>query len=272
MRGGRSHERLGAAAIAAMRGSRSSCAPSGPGPGQVDPVVRKRYVELPPPTRDDDTADLLRLEKAFGPLHVDLDLLRRTAAHDFAGKRFSRHGRGGRWLAVDFEPRQQRVGRLRRGPGPGHEPTLAAALVRRPQRSRTGGGGPIESADPLRRRRGLPHPPRSHQIQMPCGQLQATITQAVDEMIGELCQEAGLSRRHVYEITVAGNTTMQQIFCGVDPGRWARCRLFPPPAAACCFGCPAGVEHSVRAAGPGCCRPSAVSWAATRWPASWPPA
>jgi uncharacterized 2Fe-2S/4Fe-4S cluster protein (DUF4445 family) len=32
----------------------------------TDPVVRKRYVELPLPGRGDDDADLLRLEKALG--------------------------------------------------------------------------------------------------------------------------------------------------------------------------------------------------------------
>ena len=37
-------------------------------------------------------------------------------------------------------------------------------------------------------------------------------------MIGELCDATGIARRQVYHATLAGNTTMQQIFCGIDPG------------------------------------------------------
>ncbi len=49
-------------------------------------------------------------------------------------------------------------------------------------------------------------------------QLQRTVVEAVDAMIGELCGAAGIARRQVYTVTLAGNTTMQQIFCGIDPG------------------------------------------------------
>ena len=37
-------------------------------------------------------------------------------------------------------------------------------------------------------------------------------------MIGELCDATGIARRQVYNVTLAGNTTMQQLFCGIDPG------------------------------------------------------
>ena len=36
-------------------------------------------------------------------------------------------------------------------------------------------------------------------------------------MIGELCDASGIARRQVYTVTLAGNTTMQQLFCGIDP-------------------------------------------------------
>ena len=36
-------------------------------------------------------------------------------------------------------------------------------------------------------------------------------------MIGELCDASGIGRRQVYTATLAGNTTMQQLFCGIDP-------------------------------------------------------
>ena len=46
----------------------------------ADPMIRKRYVELPMPGRGDDEPDLLRLEKAVGPLEVGLELLRELPA------------------------------------------------------------------------------------------------------------------------------------------------------------------------------------------------
>ena len=49
-------------------------------------------------------------------------------------------------------------------------------------------------------------------------QLQRLVAEALDEMIGELCDATGIARRQVYHATLAGNTTMQQIFCGIDPG------------------------------------------------------
>ena len=58
-----------------------------------------------------------------------------------------------------------------------------------------------------------------HARQRPDGlrQLHEAIAAAVDEMIGELCQQAGIPRDRIYEVAFAGNTTMQQLLCGVDP-------------------------------------------------------
>ena len=35
-------------------------------------------------------------------------------------------------------------------------------------------------------------------------------------MIGQLCRQAGIPRERIYEVAFAGNTTMQQLLCGVD--------------------------------------------------------
>ena len=37
------------------------------------------------------------------------------------------------------------------------------------------------------------------------------------ELINAACAEAGVSPREIYEITFAGNTTMQHLLCGIDP-------------------------------------------------------
>ena len=47
--------------------------------------------------------------------------------------------------------------------------------------------------------------------------LRETVASAIDGMIGELCRQAGIARDRVYELTVSGNTTMQQLLCEVDP-------------------------------------------------------
>ncbi len=47
-------------------------------------------------------------------------------------------------------------------------------------------------------------------------QLQGTIAEAMDEMIGALCSQAGISRERIGEVVLAGNTAMQQLLRGVD--------------------------------------------------------
>jgi len=46
--------------------------------------------------------------------------------------------------------------------------------------------------------------------------LQRKIVDCINGMIRDLCKEAGISERDIYEITAAGNTTMQHILLGID--------------------------------------------------------
>ncbi len=48
-------------------------------------------------------------------------------------------------------------------------------------------------------------------------QLQEAIRSALDEMIGQLCSAADVQRERIYQLAIAGNTTMQQLLSGVDP-------------------------------------------------------
>ena len=47
--------------------------------------------------------------------------------------------------------------------------------------------------------------------------LQARIIESINEIAAECCQKAGVDCRQVYEITVAGNTTMNHLLLGIDP-------------------------------------------------------
>ena len=48
-------------------------------------------------------------------------------------------------------------------------------------------------------------------------QLQAAILEGVNKIIDELERKSQVNRLCVYEVVFAGNTTMQQILCGIDP-------------------------------------------------------
>ncbi|MGO8691246.1 MAG: ASKHA domain-containing protein [Thermoguttaceae bacterium] len=182
---------------------------------EVDPVVRKRYVELPLPARGDDDADLARLEKAVGPLEIDLDLLRglprRLRESGFRGTAVLADGR-----LLDFEPGNTEWNACAVAVDVGTT-TLAAALLD------ANSGRDLAVAARLNPQTRFGDDVVSRILRTRTDsdglrQLQAAITAAVDEMIGELCRAADVPREQVYEITVAGNTTMQQLFCGLDPG------------------------------------------------------
>ncbi|MFW6107837.1 MAG: ASKHA domain-containing protein [bacterium] len=48
-------------------------------------------------------------------------------------------------------------------------------------------------------------------------ELRSLLMDAVNEMLGEMCEEAGASVESVYEVAFGGNTTMNHILLGVDP-------------------------------------------------------
>ncbi len=182
---------------------------------EVDPVVRKRYVELPEPARGDAAADLMRLEKAVGPLNIDLELLRglprRLREAGFRGTAVLADGR-----LLDFEPGNTQWNAYAVAVDAGTT-TLAAALLD----ADSGRDLAVVARLNPQTRCGDDVLSRILLVRSDPGglrQLQQAVTTAVDEMIGELCREAGVPREQIYEVTVAGNTTMQQLFCGVDPG------------------------------------------------------
>ncbi len=47
--------------------------------------------------------------------------------------------------------------------------------------------------------------------------LQKLIAGQINVMIGQLCRQGGVDRKNVYEITIAGNTAMEHLVCGIDP-------------------------------------------------------
>jgi uncharacterized 2Fe-2S/4Fe-4S cluster protein (DUF4445 family) len=193
----------------------ASSSPGGPEGGPEDArLVRKRYVELPLPARGDDDPDLVRLEKAAGPLEADLDLLqqlpRRFRETGFRGTAVISEGR-----LLDFEPgdtqREAYAAAVDLG-----TTTLVAALVD----LATGRQVAVASRLNPQTRFGDDVLSRIVHVQNhPEGlaELQHAVAAALDEMIGQLCRGAGVARNRIYAVTVSGNTTMQQMLSGIDP-------------------------------------------------------
>jgi uncharacterized 2Fe-2S/4Fe-4S cluster protein (DUF4445 family) len=180
-----------------------------------DPPVQKRYVELPPPARGDDLPDLLRLERAIGgeTLEIDLPLLRQISGRlreaDFRGTAVLADGR-----LLDFEPGNTVADAFAVALDLGTT-TLVAELLD----LGVGARWAVEARLNPQIRFGDDVLSRIlYARQTPDGlrQLQETVASAVDEMIGELCRQAGIARDRIYELAVSGNTTMQQLLCGVD--------------------------------------------------------
>ncbi|MBN2022031.1 MAG: DUF4445 domain-containing protein [Pirellulales bacterium] len=182
-------------------------------PTETSPAVRKQYVELRPPERGDDAADLLRLEAAVGPLETDLEALRalpeKLREDRFRGTAVMAGGR-----LVDFEPGNTESECFAVAVDLGTT-TLAAALL--DLRS----GDQLAVASRLNPQTAFGDDVLSrieHARRTPQGlnELHEAAVEAIDEMIGQLAAEAAIRRDRVYEVIVSGNTTMQQLFCRID--------------------------------------------------------
>ena len=182
----------------------------------TDPVIHKRYVEMPPPDRTDDRADLARLSDAVGPLEADLELVRKIPGllrdSNYRGTAVLADGR-----LIDFEPGNTEAECFAVALDIGTT-TLVAMLLD------LNGGAELGVASRLNPQTSFGDDVLSrilHAREKPQGlnELHETVIEAVDDMIGELAEQAAVRRERIYEATFSGNTTMQQLLCRIDP-RW----------------------------------------------------
>ena len=181
--------------------------------GELRPAVRKRYVELSEPSLADCDSDLERLQGAVGPFKADLSLIRRV------GRLLRRNGFKGTAVLtdntlIDFEPGDT-TGACYGVAFDIGTTTLAATLLD------LCGGSELAVAsrmnpqvsfgdDVLSRIQHASNSPENLE------QLRECIANAIDGLIEELCLQASVPRQSVYEIALAGNTTMQHLLCGLD--------------------------------------------------------
>lgn len=182
--------------------------------GNLNPVIRKRYVELSPPSMEDVRSDQARLREAIGDVVLSEDLTRMLPRffrqHDWRGTVVMANNRV---LAIESGDASAKALGIALDLG---TTTVVGTLfdlvkgrdlgVASRMNSQVGYGDDVIS--------------RILKIRENPGallQLQESVLETVNLVMADLERQAGVALDNVYEVVVAGNSTMQQIFCGFDP-------------------------------------------------------
>ncbi len=190
----------------------------------VMPSVRKVYVELPTPTLHSNDPDVTRLERKLGKIKVDLDLLKmlphRLREGKFAGTAVMTDHH-----LIDFEPGDT-TGRCHGMAFDIGTTTIVGSLLDLTDGREVGlasGINPqVSFGDDVLSR--IQH---SASCDACLGELRRSVLGAIVEIIAAACMEAAISPRDIYEITFAGNTTMQHLLCGIDPSQLGQVPFTP---------------------------------------------
>ncbi len=179
-----------------------------------DVAVRKRFIELPEPSRDDETPDLDRLQRETGPCAVSLELLR-----ELPGRLRASGFKGTVVLAdhalIDFEPGNTQTECLAAAFDVGTTTVVGTLLDLTTGRecasvarmnAQTSYGDDVVSR--------ILHASQSDDG---LNDLNAAIIDQINDMIAEMAAKADIPQQRIYEITFAGNTTMQHLLERVNP-------------------------------------------------------
>lgn len=181
---------------------------------EIKPSVRKRFVSLPPPGRDDAEPDAERLKRELGHVEIDLAAMRALPGvlrdGDFS---LTATVVDGTVVAVEPGDSSSRCYGMAFDIGTttlvgtlvdmvtGYD--LAVASMINPQTSF--GDDVLSRIKKCRDEKGG------------LTQLHSTILEAVNGLIGEAAGKAGVDKHDIRKVVFAGNTTMQQILSGIDP-------------------------------------------------------
>jgi uncharacterized 2Fe-2S/4Fe-4S cluster protein (DUF4445 family) len=180
----------------------------------LNPVVRKRHFRLPIPVSENAISDVARLKAAIGPVAIPFHLLRKLSAFLRARQWQGTAVMAGNRLldleigdttkdayGVAFDLGTTTVVGTLFDLATGRETAVKSTI--NPQ---VGFGDDVISRiSRVRENHGA------------LGELQQAGLKAVNRVIHDLAEQAGVEARHIYEVVVAGNSTMQQILCGLDP-------------------------------------------------------
>lgn len=179
------------------------------------PAVRKHFVRLPQPSETDPVADLARLDREIGPIDAPLDLLRQLPRF-LRGNGFACTATtaGGRLLALEpgdttaasplgvaFDIGTTTMVATLLDLASGRELAVAACI--NPQVSF---GDDVISRITLAR-----------EGEKFVAELRESVVDACNSLIAELHGKAAVPGDRILALAVAGNTTMQHLFCGISP-------------------------------------------------------
>jgi len=196
-------------------------------PKEVLPAIRKSYVELSPPTLEDDGPDLLRLEQSVGAFKADLPVVRHVAAtlraHGFKGTAVLADHR-----LIDFEVGDTRDRCFGVAFDIGTTTMVGELLSLRDGRelgvvSRM--NPQVSFGDDVLSR--IKHAATCAGC---LDDMRLAVVRELAGMIDALCAEAKIGREHIYEAAFAGNTTMEHILCGVNPAQLGELPFVPAHA------------------------------------------
>jgi len=189
----------------------------------LDPGVKKLYLNLPLPSLKDNTGDIDRLRRAlqagqglksiripYGLIRFSSRVMREASFQVTA----TVAGEGEEWELLDISPGDTTkdffglaldLGTTR----------MVGALVD----LRTGNVLSEHSMDNPQIRYGADILTRIHYAHDPNGlkELTATVREGIGKMVAQLATKAGGQTGSIYSMTVAGNTTMSHLFMGLDP-------------------------------------------------------
>jgi len=181
---------------------------------EISPLVHKRCFELLPPTSEDASADLVRLRAELGSIDVSPGLMRQMStflrANGWKGTAVLSNNHlvalepgdtteDGYGVAVDLGSTTV-VGKLFDLVS-GYECGVASEM--NPQ---------VTFGDDVISR--IMH---ARENEDGLAALQAAAVECLNTIVKNLVAQADIRVEEVYEIVLAGNSTMQQIFCGYDP-------------------------------------------------------
>ncbi|MFP4215200.1 MAG: ASKHA domain-containing protein [Phycisphaerae bacterium] len=182
--------------------------------GEVDSAIRLVHVDLDEPTLDDPAADLERLTAETGAFRADLASLRAIppvlrengyrgtavlADHQLID--FIPGDPSGRCFGVAIDVGTTTLAGALLDLSDGTELAVAARL--NPQ---------VRFGDDVLSRIVCAGDGKGSMAAM-----RSDLLEALGQLVAELADSAGVEAGEIYEATIAGNTTMQHILCGMDP-------------------------------------------------------
>ena len=201
------------------------------------PAVQKRYVELEEPSLEDQTPDLERLLAAVSDLELRVDLhAALTMGRTLRQSDFKVTAVVVDDLLIDVEPGDTTDRRFAIAFDLGTTTVVATLLD-------LGTGQPLAVRSMLNRQQpyGADVISRVSATMLDpdaLEALQARAAETLNQLAGEVCEQAEVEPREVYEITLCGNATMTQLALGIDPEPLAvapfiiTSRVLPPVTAA----------------------------------------